>query len=40
MLGNFLKVEGVTSVSHLVRQIGTSILEEPAASFFRVDDDG
>jgi hypothetical protein len=39
-LGNFLKVEGIAAVSHVVRQIDTSVLEKPAASIFRVGDDG
>jgi hypothetical protein len=39
-LDNFLKVEGVVAISHVVRQLGTRILEEPAASIFRVADDG
>jgi len=39
-LGNFLKVGGIAAVSHVVQQIDTSILEEPAASVFRVGDDG
>jgi hypothetical protein len=39
-LGYKLKVEGSASVSLVVRQIATSILEEAAASVFRVEYNG
>jgi hypothetical protein len=39
-LGNNLRVEGSAAVSLVVQQIATSILEELAASIFRVEDNG